>query len=364
MIRILQCIGSLEFGGAQSFIMEVYRKIDRTAFQFDFVVFEGEVKDNSEEIRALGGRIYECPHYSAKKHFAFMKWWRDFFKVHPEYRIFHSHLRSCVSLILPVAKTAGCTTIVHSHSTSNGAGLKSFAKSILQWPIRYMADYLFACSSASGQWLYGRKVVAEKNFKVIPNCIDVSRFQYSQEKRDTVRKEFGIASDDFVIGHVGRFHPVKNHKFLVDVFVEVCKRIENAKLLLIGDGELMNEIRAYCESQNVIDKVIFAGSQRDTAPFYSAMDAFVFPSLWEGVPVSVVEAQAAGLHCYVSDQVTKDVDISELVHYLPINEGVTCWVEKLHMGASDRIDVKKEIGEAGYESALTADWLCQFYAGL
>lgn len=259
VIRVLQCIGSLEFGGAQSFIMEVYRKIDRNAFQFDFVVFEGEVKDNSEEIKALGGRIYECPHYSPKKHFIFVKWWKEFFKIHPEYRVLHSHLRSCVSLILPVAKKAGCTTIVHSHSTSNGSGLKSFAKAVLQWPIRHMADYLFACSAASGQWLYGGKVISKDNFRVVPNCIDVSRFQFSQENRDVVRKELGIAADDFVIGHVGRFHPVKNHKFLIEIFAEICKEKHNAKLLLIGDGELLEDIRSYCAKLGLADKVIFTG---------------------------------------------------------------------------------------------------------
>ena len=364
MIRVLQCIGSLEFGGAQSFLMEVYRKIDRNAFQFDFVVFEGEVKDNSEEIKALGGRIFECPHYSPKKHFIFVKWWKEFFKTHPEYRVLHSHLRSCVSLILPMAKKAGCTTIVHSHSTSNGSGLKSFAKAVLQWPIRHMADYLFACSTTSGQWLYGNKVISKDNFRVVPNCIDVSRFQFSQENRDVVRKEYGIAADDFVIGHVGRFHPVKNHKFLIEIFAEICKEKHNAKLLLIGEGELLEHIQSYCANLGLADKVIFTGSQRDTAPYYSAMDAFVFPSLWEGVPVSVVEAQAAGVKCYISDTITKDVCCTDLVITKRLSEPAVEWAQVIldSQDSKERLSGKTTLKQlALFDSQQVAKELCKFY---
>ena len=364
MIRILQCVGSLEFGGAQSFIMEIYRKIDRSAFQFDFIVFEGEVKDNAAEINELGGRIFECPRYSPKNHFAFMKWWKAFFKSHPEYRVFHSHLRSCVSLILPMAKKAGCTTIVHSHSTSNGTGLKSFIKAVFQYPIRYLADYLFACSTVSGKWLYGNNVTSKNNFKVIPNSIDISRFVFSDEKRARGRQQLQIDPDDFVIGHVGRFHPVKNHRFLVDVFAEICKEKHNAKLLLIGDGELFDDMRSYCSALGLVDKVIFTGSRRDTSQYYSVMDVFVFPSLWEGVPVSVVEAQAAGLPCIISNTITKDVCQTDFVAIRSLQEGVEVWASAIvdSFTPKDRkLEQENRDRLSGYDSLHIAKELCVFY---
>lgn len=364
MIRILQCIGSLEYGGAQSFIMEVYRKIDRNVFQFDFVTYEGEVKDNVKEIEELGGKIYVCPRYSPKKHFVFMSWWKKFFKEHKEYSVVHSHLRSCAALFLPIAKSAGCFTIVHSHSTSNGKGLKSFGKKILQMPLKYIADYLFACSEASGQWLYGKNVLGKKNFKVIPNCIDISRFLFSEEKRENVRKKYNIASDDFVIGHVGRLSKVKNHKFLIDIFSEITKQKSNAKLLLVGDGELRDEVRAYSNEKGLADKVIFTGGQRDTSPFYSAMDVFVFPSIWEGVPLTVVEAQAAGLPCLISDTITKDVHLTDLVETMSIQLLPEKWAEKIEckMEESKRTIGDKQRKELGkYDSCKVAEELEKFY---
>ena len=309
--------------------MEIYRKIDRENFQFDFVVFEGELRDNYHEIVELGGNVYECPRYNVNNHWKFVSWWKQFFRDHTEYRIFHSHLRSCVSIILPIARKAGCTTIVHSHSTSNGSGIKAMAKAILQWPIRFQADYLFACSEESGRWLFGKKAIYGENYQTIPNCIDTTRFAFSQEKRLQLREELNIAPDEYVIGHVGRFHEAKNHRFLVDVFAEVLKKQERTRLMLVGDGELREEIRTYCSQLGVLDKVIFVGSKSDTAPYYSAMDVFVFPSLWEGVPVSVVEAQIAGAPCIISDRITKDVDLLDEVKYLPLDQGSLQWIDSV-----------------------------------
>ena len=364
MIRVLQMIGSLNIGGSQAMILNLYEAIDRTKVQFDFILDEPTQRELADRVIQLGGKIYEMPKFTGKNFFEVKRAWKSFFAEHPEYKILHSHVRSYASIYFPIAKKYGVTTIIHSHSTSNGSGIKSLAKAMLQRPIRYMADYLFACSSASGQWLYGNSVTSKSNFKVIPNCIDISRFSFSNEKRAIGRQQLQIDLDDFVIGHVGRFHPVKNHRFLVDVFAEICKEKHNAKLLLIGDGELFGDIRSYCENLGLTDKVIFAGSQRDTSLYYSVMDVFVFPSLWEGVPVSVVEAQTSGLPCLISDVITNDVVLIDSVKKKALTENEIEWAKKIKsMTRSDNrhLDEKQLCLLHAFDSYSVADSLTSFY---
>jgi len=364
VIRVLQMIGSLNIGGSQAMILNLYEAIDRTKVQFDFILDEPTQRELADRVIQLGGKIYEMPKFTGKNYFEVKRAWKSFFAEHPEYKILHSHVRSYASIYFPIARKYGVATIIHSHSTSNGSGLKSLAKAMLQRPIRHMADYLFACSSASGQWLYGKKVISKTNFKVIPNCIDISRFSFSDEKRAIGRQQLQINSDDFVVGHVGRFHPVKNHKFLVDIFAEICKEQPNAKLLLIGDGELLDDIHSYCANMGLADKVIFTGSQLDTSRYYSVMDVFVFPSLWEGVPVSVVEAQAAGVKCYISDTITKDVCCTDLVRIKRLSESAVEWAQEIlnSQDSTERLCGKTTLKQlALFDSQQVAKVLCKFY---
>ena len=146
MTKILHYIGGVSFGGSQSFVMELYRKMDRSQLQFDFVVFPNEAGGIEDEIKTLGGKIFVCPRYSGKNHFEFCKWWKDFLRDHPEYHVVHGHVRSCASIYLAIAKKAGLVTIAHGHSTSNGRGVSAVFKAILQLPIRHIAHHLFSCS--------------------------------------------------------------------------------------------------------------------------------------------------------------------------------------------------------------------------
>lgn len=366
MIRVLQYIGSLKIGGSQTFIMEIYRKIDRTVIQFDFIVFSGEEGDFCDEIKALGGRIFVSPRYFGKNHVGFTKWWDIFLKNHLEYKVVHFHVRSIAAICIPIAKRRGIVTIAHSHSTSNGDGIQAIVKDIMQFPIRFQADYLFACSQEAGRWLYGKNVVKRKNYYVVHNVVDTKRFSFNPERREKLRNKLKIA-DSSVIGHVGRFSAPKNHKYLLKVFCEIRRINKNVKLILVGDGELKKEIRDLCKKLNMIDEVLLVGNVSNTEEYYWAMDVFVFPSLWEGMPVSVVEAQASGLICIISDKVTRDVKISKRIKYLPLEIGEKEWAkevcELLQQRKREACHVKNSVLKC-YDSYNASKWFENFYKNI
>ena len=367
MIRVLHYIGSLHIGGSQAFVMEMYRKTDREKVQFDFVTFPDEKGGHYQEILQLGGRVFECPRYKGTQHFAFCKWWDSFLREHPEYRIVHGHVRSCASIYMPIAKKRGCVTIAHSHSTSNGKGISALIKAILQRPIRYVADYLFSCSDKAGKWLFGEKAMHQANYRMIPNAVDCERFSFHEQTRLRIRRNLEISEDTFVVGHVGRFHEAKNHEFLIEVFKEIVQVHPNSKLLLIGDGELRHNIEQLCIECGIQEKVIFAGMQSDVASFYQAMDVFVFPSLWEGLPVGVVEAQSSGLPCLISETITKDVQLTDLVVYESLEKPAHEWAQKALLYANkERAGLTEQQTEQlkVFDSNQVAKELQEFYLGI
>ncbi len=329
MVRVLQYLGGLGSGGTQSFLIELYRQMDRKIIQFDFVVFPNQKNmPNYKTIVAMGGRVYESPRYNVKNHVLFCHWWNEFLEQHPEYHVLHSHIRGSASIVVPIAKRHGLITIVHSHSTSNGNGPVAIVRNVMQIPIRYQADYLFACSDKAGKWLFGEKALTQPNYRMIPNGVDLRRFAFNKKKREQMRCELGIAEDTFVLGHLGRISAPKNHKFLVELFAEYHKENHNSKLLLVGDGELFENVKQLIDQLDIGDVAIMVGSKTNTEDYYQAMDVFVFPSLWEGLPVSVVEAQVNGLPCLLSDVITRDVDLTDQVQYLSLNEK-KIWIEAI-----------------------------------
>ena len=360
--RILHMIGSFEVGGSQALVINYYKAMDRSKIQFDFIVDHPDRMALAEVVRSMGARIYEMPSFTGKNYFQVKKAWKTFFSEHPEYKILHSHVRSYASVYIPIAKKHGLKTVIHSHSTSNGKGLVSIVKRILQYPLRYQADYLMACSNEAGRWLYGKKACLKDNYVFLPNAIDTEKYRYSEETADKYRKELGL-TDRFVIGHVGRFHEAKNHMFLLDVFAGICKKRSDAVLLLVGDGDLRDSIKEKIHTLGLEDRVILTGNRSDVPDLMKAMDVFVFPSKWEGLPVTVVEAQAAGLTCYISDTVTKDVDVSSLVKRLPIVSSEV-WVDEILSSDLKRSDVIDEIVAAGFDVKKAAVSLEEFYHSL
>lgn len=340
--------------------MNIYNNIDREKVQFDFIVTPEDRKDLYEQVEQMGGRVFVCPKYTSKNHFAYCKWWDSFFKEHPEYHVMHGHVRSTAAIYLRIAKKHGLVTIAHSHSTSNGNGISAIVKDMLQLPIRRTADYLFACSDKAGKWLYGEKATKQPNYRMIPNGVDLKRFAFCERKRQQMRQELGIAEDTFVLGHIGRITVPKNHQFLVELFAEYYKENPNSKLLLVGDGELFETVQRQCTQLGISDAVIMVGSKTNTEDYYQAMDVFVFPSLWEGLGIVAIEAQANGLTCLVSENVPKEAILTENTKALSL-QSKDAWMNELKkVPVGERMQTKNNSIQQ-YDICTIADWLQQFY---
>lgn len=361
-VKVLHMIGSLNIGGSQAMMMNLLEAIDRQNVEIDFIIDHPDELYFADRVRSAGAKIYVLPTFSGKNFSVVKNAWKKFFSEHKEYTVLHSHVRSYASLFIPIAKKMGLKTVIHSHSTSNGSGIKAIVKKIMQYPLRRQADYFFGCSPSSGEWLFGKKIVKSDRYFTIANSIDTSKFRFDSAVREAVRSSLGIGDKKTFI-HVGRLHEAKNHEFLIDVFSKIHESDKNTVLLCLGDGDLMKPICDKVSSLGLGEAVMMLGSHPDVERYLMAADIFLFPSKWEGVPVTVVEAQAAGLPCLVSDRITDDVCVSKLVRKLPIDTGVDAWLEALD-GIGGRGDAMEEIISAGYDVKKNAAWLEEFYLRL
>lgn len=364
-LRILQVVGSMNRGGAETLIMNLYRKIDREKVQFDFVVHDRKKGDYDDEIKALGGKIYYVPRYNGINHLLYVKEWRQFFLAHPEYPIIHGHMRSTASIYLKIAKKFNKIAIAHSHGTSSrGNVIERSVKALMQYPIRYTADYFFACSKEAGIWLFGNKICQSHNFIILNNAIDSSQFIFSEDSKVKKSEELGI-EHQFVIGHIGNFDTVKNHAFLLDVFNCVCKKDPKCHLLLVGGGNipLQKAIKEKVEQKGLTDKVQFLGKRTDVHELLNVIDIFIFPSLHEGLPVVIVEAQANGLMCLLSDTISKEVAITENVEFISLKKPVEYWAERILFYKNNyrRKNMQEAIKNAGYDINRSVQWLTRYY---
>nr|BAU04020.1 glycosyltransferase family 1 [Streptococcus parauberis]BAU04038.1 glycosyltransferase family 1 [Streptococcus parauberis]BAU04075.1 glycosyltransferase family 1 [Streptococcus parauberis] len=329
-IRVLHMIGSLNLGGSQALIMNIYRNIDRTQIQFDFIIDHPSMNYYQDEIERLGGRVYSFPTFTGRNVRNVRNEWDKFFKEHVEYSIIHFHVRSYISLLIPIAKRYGLITISHSHSISNGLGLKSKIKNLLQIPIRYQADYLFACSKEAGEWLFGKAAIKKGNFHIIKNAIDGKKFKFDTRIRTTTRKKLDISNDCLVLGNVGRITEAKNQEFLIDILHNLISKSENIKLIVVGDGENKSKLKQKIDYLSLNNHCLLVGSNEFAETYLNAMDFFIFPSFWEGLGMAAIEAQANGLFCFISNTVPKEVDIkADLVSFLPLEEGAEFWANKI-----------------------------------
>ena len=364
-IRVLHVLGTTNLGGAESRIMELYRCIDRNQVQFDFLIHTREDGHYSEEIRSLGGHIYSLPRFKIFNMAEYRKAIHTFFKEHTEFSVVQGHMTSTAAIYLPIAKqeygrrSMPLITAAHARSAGVDKGLKGLATRILRLPLKNRADYLFTCSKEAGIAVYGARAVREGRVWTIPNAIDAQRFSFQQKVRD----ELGI-QDKFVIGHVGRFGFMKNHTYLVDVFAKICETRKDAVLVMIGQGELEETIREKVKSLGLEDRAYFLGNRYDVEKYYQAFDYFVFPSTFEGLPGSVAEAQAAGLHCLVSDKVTREVALTDLVAYRSIEEDSGLWAEEIlgnAQAALVREDMREAIAQKGFDVRSQAVQMAEFY---
>lgn len=343
-IRIAQMLMEMNYGGIETVIMNYYRHIDRSKFQFDFIVLEGSQLPFKDEIESLGGRIYVVPHY--KHLIAFEKAIIKIFKEN-KYQIVHSNMNALSVFSLYGAKKAGVPIrISHNHSTSEkGETKKNIVKNLLKPFSKIYPTELFACSRYAGEWLYGKNA----KFTVINNAIELDRFKFNQEVRNHVRKELGI-EDKFVVGHIGRFCYQKNHDLLIDIFKEVHERNPLSVLLLVGNGELQEEIQTKVNDLGLTDSVKFLGTYKDTSKLYQAMDVFCLPSLYEGLPVVSVEAQASGLSCVLANSVPVDARMLDSTVIVDKYADAKDYADKiLNIPEVDRAKGIEEVREAGFD---------------
>ncbi|MCM1174292.1 MAG: glycosyltransferase [Blautia sp.] len=361
-IRILHVLGGVGLGGAESRIMDVYRYIDREKVQFDFLVHLAEKGYYEDEIEALGGRVYRVPRFRVYNLYAYKRALREFFAEHHAFRAVHGHITSTAGIYLPIAQKNGIpVTIAHARSAGVDKGLKGGITRLMRMSLRRRCGYMFACSELAAEAVFGRKSARSGNVKIIPNAIDAARFRYREAERERMRRELSL-EDRFVVGHVGRFHYAKNHEYLLAVFQKIAEKKENAVLLLLGEGSRMEEMRQRAASLGVADKVFFCGNQKETWNYYQAMDFFVFPSRFEGLPGTVVEAQSAGLRCLISDTIAEEVMITDLAVRKSIEEEPESWAASvLELQQYERKDRYEQIAAAGFDVRQQVKWYEQFY---
>lgn len=361
-IRILHVLGGLSLGGAESRIMDLYRNIDRNRVQFDFLIHNSNKEHFYEEVMSLGGKVYSLPRFKVFNYFAYKRAVKDFFAMHHEYAAVQGHMTSTASIYLPIAAQYGIpTTIAHARSAGVAGGVKGLITRLLRRNLDKKTDYCFACSELAAESVYGKSTVESGRVKIIPNAIEASKFVFNQEIRNRIREELDL-NGKFVVGHVGRFQDMKNHTFLADIFAEIEKKEKNARLLLLGEGGKMSEIKEKVARLNLTDKVLFLGNKSNVSDYYQAMDYFVFPSLYEGLPGTVVEAQASGLHCLISDTITKEVKLSPMVTMFSLQKEAKEWAEHILCDQEyEREDTLDIIRNAGFSIDTQIDQMTQIY---
>jgi len=376
-IRILHVFGKLNIGGAESRIMDLYRNIDKDRVQFDFVIHTAEECFFSDEIRKMGGRIYSVPRFKIYNYFSYSKAWKKLMaNIGSDYEMIQGHMTSTASIYLPIAKKNGVkSTIAHARSAGVDAGFKGKLTNFLRRNLADRADFLFTCSRIAGISVFGQKAVDEKRTVFIPNAIDIKKFEYDAEVRYEIRKELGIENRT-VIGHVGRFHYAKNHEFLLKIFREVMDRFnkdseginEKPVLLLLGEGPRMEEMKNLSRELGIEKDVIFAGNHADVYRYYQGMDYFLYPSRYEGLPGTVVEAQASGLKTLMSSSICDEVIFSDLVNTKSISDSEVSWAEEIlkDLAHSDidekkRKDYNETAMNSGFDVKKQAEKMMRFY---
>lgn len=363
-IRILHENVIMDPGGIEALLMNVYRHIDRDQVQFDFMVHRPDHAFYEDEIESLGGKIYRTPKFSPiPGHYqSYMNSVEKILREHPEYKVLHAHAELNLWPLMIAKKLGIPTRIAHSHNAKTTVNLKYFFFLYEKARIKKYCTDMFMCSTPAGIWTFGEDAVNSGRVKFIKNGIETERFEYSEQVRAEKRRELGL-NDSFIVGHVGRFMKQKNHTFLVDIFNEIHLRNPNSILLLVSDGRLMDEIKAKVHGLGLDNSVMFLGNRGDVNELMQAMDIFLFPSLWEGLPLTGIEAQSAGLPVVMSDVITDEVCITDNVCKVSLKDSAATWAERVLevYGKCKRKDVRQQIIDAGFDIRATAKWLQNFY---
>lgn len=364
-IRVASVIGRYIGGGVEAVTINYYRNIDKNKVQLDFICDEDSTNIPYEEIERMGGKVIIIPSYS--KPFKYHKALKRVLKE-GNYKIIHSNINTLSVFSLFAAKCAGVPVrIAHSHSTTNKKEKKkNLMKQVLRPFSKVFATDYMCCSELAGRWLFGNKEYDKGNVYLLNNAIDLDKFKYNESLRKKKRKELGIKDDTLVIGHIGRFVAQKNHDFLIDIFNEIHKKNNNSILLLAGQGPLIEDIKNKVKELNLDDNVKFLGQRNDANELYQAFDVFLLPSLYEGLPVVGVEAQAAGLLCYLSDDMTKETKVLDITKFMSLNNTPEEWANNIlnDINKYKRIDTSQEMTAKSFNIKEEAKKLEEYYLKL
>ena len=358
-IRVLHVITGMGSGGAESLIMNIFRNIDRDKIMFDFLLRSNE-NIYKEEIENLGGKIYTTSTYP-KHILKNYKETKTFFNTHKEYDIVHVHGNAFIyitPLILATKNNLKCR-IMHSHNTNTRKPYYRIIHEFNKLFIDKLCTNYLACSNEAGKWMFN-----SRKFKIIKNGVEVDKFIFNTEYRKKIRKEFKISEKTTVIGHIGRFTDCKNHNYIVDIFKEYLNINEDSKLILVGEGPLLEEIKMKVDRIGIKNKVIFTGVRKDVNEILSAIDCFLFPSKFEGLALAMVEAQSAGVPCIISNTITKEIDLTDLIERKSIDISPKEWAISLNNKlekCTERRNMLKQITLSGYNVNISAENIEEFY---
>lgn len=360
MIRILQVVNIMERAGLETMLMNYYRNIDRSQVQFDFLTHRSVTGAYEDEICSYGGRIYRAPRLFPQNYLKYFSFMKGFFAEHPEYKIVHSHIDTMSFFPLSAAKQAAIPCrIGHSHSSKLDKDAKLPVKYVAKLLMPQVANIYCACGEKAGKFMYGNRSV-----KIIHNAIDTQKFAFDENERASVRAELGLA-DRFVIGHVGRYYYVKNQGFLLEVLKEIKTKIPDVCLLLIGKGGDEAALRQKVKELGLEKSIQFLIDRADVHRLYQAMDVFVMPSLFEGLPVVGVEAQANGLPCLFSDKISREVLMTDQVEMMSLSQKPTEWANKIvKMKRCKNNTNLRKLTDKGYNVSIEAKRLTQWYLEL
>ena len=359
--RILEVVAKMNRAGTETMLMNFYRHMDREKIQFDFAVCTNEKCDYEDEIISMGGYIYRYPKYTGKNHLQYIEWWKCFFDEHQEYRIIHGHIGSTAAIYLGVAKKKGLYTIAHSHGTREPLSIRSILYQLLSYRTRFVADYFFGCSMHALIDRYGTKIAKSKSAKVLNNAIDSKAYAYDEKVRNEVRIELELEEGLLTLGTVGRLSSPKNPRMIVRILEALKHEGCRFRFIWVGVGEMKDEIEQEIRDKGLQNEIMMLGLRNDVPRILQAMDIFLFPSIWEGLGIVAVEAQAAGLLTLCSDRVPPEAKVTDLCHFINIDD-TDQWIENIkeEMGYTRKITTD-QIARSGYDIHDQAKWLQEFY---
>lgn len=355
-MKIMYVNYTMNLGGVETFLVNVCKNMDSKKYEFIFLTYDNSEFYYDNLLKEINCKIIKTKNKNFLENF--ISTYKIIKQLKPD--VVHCNIYFHSIMVMIAAKLAGVKIrITHSHSAMADLeknNIKKRINKIIQWLLNYFCTSKLACSKEAGNALFGKY-----DFEIISNGIEFDKFYYNEEMRIKYRKDLKIAKNEIVIGHVGRLEQVKNHKFLLDIFKSILNKNSNYKLILVGSGTLENELKEYSKKLNIKDKVLFLGNRNDINKILNCFDIIVFPSIYEGLPISLVESQANGLKIIASDTISKEVDITNNIKFYSLEKSAKDWANQVLLINKTRKNVKEYINNSDYSIKTTTNKLEKIY---